>query len=182
MSFTPAVDATDVETPATVESTETAVAADVVPGFDTLGLPPELERAVSDLGFTVPTAIQARAIPALLSGRDITGVAQTGTGKTAAFGLPLLAAVDVDHRAVQALVLTPTRELAIQVSEAIESFAAASPGLRVLPVYGGSPYVPQQRALRNVYRHRVGVQNAGGRGQRRQRKRGIRVLGRNLVL
>ena len=141
MSTTPALDA-----PATATATATAA---TLPAFDSLGLPPELERAVADLGFTTPTAIQARAIPALLDGRDITGVAQTGTGKTAAFGLPLLAAVEVDNRHVQALVLTPTRELAIQVSDAIESFAATLPGLRVLAVYGGSPYVPQQRALRD---------------------------------
>src|SRR6187402_71679 len=77
--------------------------------FSDLGLPPALEAAISDLGFTVPSAIQAQAVPALLSGRDIVGVAQTGTGKTAAFGLPLLAAIDYDLPAVQAVVLTPTR-------------------------------------------------------------------------
>ncbi len=93
--------------------------------FADLGLPAALERAVADLGFTIPSAIQAEAIPALLAGRDITGVAQTGTGKTAAFGLPLLAALDPDVHQVQALVLTPTRELAMQVAEAIETFATA---------------------------------------------------------
>jgi len=102
---------------------------------------------VQDLGFTTPSDIQSAAVPALLSGRDITGVAQTGTGKTAAFGLPLLAAVDPEQRSVQALVLTPTRELALQVSEAIASFATHLDGLDVLAVYGGSPYQPQIRAL-----------------------------------
>jgi ATP-dependent RNA helicase DeaD len=115
--------------------------------FDELGLPPALQAAIADLGFTTPSAIQAQAVPALLSGRDIVGVAQTGTGKTAAFGLPLLAAIDYDIPAVQAVVLTPTRELAMQVADAIQSFATHLPGLNVLAVYGGSPFLPQQRAL-----------------------------------
>ncbi|MBX9245106.1 DEAD/DEAH box helicase [Actinotalea ferrariae] len=112
-----------------------------------LGLPEPILRAVLDLGFTRPTPIQQAAIPALLSGRDITGVAQTGTGKTAAFGLPLLAAVDPELRQVQAVVLTPTRELAMQVAEALETFAQHLPGVDVVAVYGGSPFLPQQRAL-----------------------------------
>ncbi|HEY0186181.1 MAG TPA: DEAD/DEAH box helicase [Cellulomonas sp.] len=116
--------------------------------FADLDLPAALRAQVAELGFTTPTAIQAAAIPALLSGRDITGVAQTGTGKTAAFGLPLLAAVDPELREVQALVLAPTRELAVQVAEALDSFARQLPGLEVLAVYGGSPYLPQQRALK----------------------------------
>ncbi|MDM7831150.1 DEAD/DEAH box helicase [Cellulomonas edaphi] len=115
--------------------------------FSDLGMPSALMRAVADLGFETPSAIQAQAIPALLDGRDIVGVAQTGTGKTAAFGLPLLAAVDPSLGAVQAVVLTPTRELAMQVADAIQSFAAHLPGLTVVPVYGGSPFLPQQRAL-----------------------------------
>lgn len=110
-------------------------------------LPPALARAVADLGFTDPTDIQRSAIPALLQGRDVVGIAQTGTGKTAAFGLPLLAAVDPDIRQVQALVVTPTRELALQVAEAIESFAAHQP-TRVVAVYGGASYVPQLKALK----------------------------------
>jgi ATP-dependent RNA helicase DeaD len=115
--------------------------------FADLGMPSALMRAVADLGFETPSAIQAQAVPALLGGRDIVGVAQTGTGKTAAFGLPLLAAVDPSLGAVQAVVLTPTRELAMQVADAIQSFATHLPGLTVLPVYGGSPFLPQQRAL-----------------------------------
>jgi len=117
--------------------------------FAGIGLPDALQRAVADLGFETPSAIQAQAIPALLDGRDIVGVAQTGTGKTAAFGLPLLAAVDPSLGAVQAVVLTPTRELAMQVADAISSFAAQIPGLTVVPVYGGSPFLPQQRALQH---------------------------------
>ncbi|GCE76481.1 DNA helicase [Cellulomonas biazotea] len=120
---------------------------DASPTFDGLGLPASLERAVADLGFVTPSAIQAQAIPALLAGRDIVGVAQTGTGKTAAFGLPLLAAVDPEIAAVQAVVLTPTRELAMQVADAIASFATHLPRLGVVAVYGGSPFLPQQRAL-----------------------------------
>lgn len=112
-----------------------------------LGLPAPLLESVLDMGFVRPTPIQAAAIPVLLAGRDLTGVAQTGTGKTAAFGLPLLAAVDPGVRAVQALVLTPTRELAQQVAEAIAGFARRMPGLGVVAVYGGAPFLPQQRAL-----------------------------------
>lgn len=122
-----------------------STSADVT--FADLGLPATLERAVADLGFVTPSAIQAQAVPHLLGGRDIVGVAQTGTGKTAAFGLPLLAAVDPSVAGVQAVVLTPTRELAMQVADAITSFAAQMPGLTVVPVYGGSPFLPQQRAL-----------------------------------
>jgi len=102
---------------------------------------------VNDLGYVIPSAIQAAAIPVLLNGSDITGIAQTGTGKTAAFGLPLLAALEPQRRAVQALVLTPTRELAIQVADAIETMAAHLDGVRVVAVYGGASYVPQLKAL-----------------------------------
>lgn len=117
------------------------------PSFDDIDLPPSLRRAVDELGFTVPSAIQAQAIPPLLEGRDVIGVAQTGTGKTAAFGLPLLAAIDPSRREVQALVLAPTRELAMQVADAIASFATSIGGLDVVALYGGSPYGPQERAL-----------------------------------
>lgn len=132
--------------PSSTAPAETGARSDELT-FDALGLPDALDRAVRDLGFVTPSAIQARAIPALLAGRDIVGVAQTGTGKTAAFGLPLLAAVDPALGAVQAIVLTPTRELAMQVADAVSSFARQMPGLTVLPVYGGAPFLPQQRAL-----------------------------------
>jgi ATP-dependent RNA helicase DeaD len=125
--------------------------------FDDLGLPENLLAAVKSLGFVTPSSIQERAIPELLAGRDITGIAQTGTGKTAAFGLPMLAALDPSERNVQALVLAPTRELAIQVSEAIESFAQHIDGLEVLAVYGGSPYPPQIRALKSGVQVVVGT-------------------------
>ncbi len=121
---------------------------DSVVSFDDLSLPAALLRSVDDLGFRTPTAIQLAAIPALLDGRDITGVAQTGTGKTAAFGLPLLAAIDEQLPVVQALVLTPTRELAVQVAEAIASFARHTPAVTVVPIYGGASFLPQRAALR----------------------------------
>ena len=118
-----------------------------IPRFADLDLPAALLRAAAELGFDVPTAIQAAAIPALLAGRDITGVAQTGTGKTAAFGMPLLASIE-PRRGVQALVLTPTRELAVQVAEAINTFAAHLPAVSVVPIYGGASFLPQRAALR----------------------------------
>jgi ATP-dependent RNA helicase DeaD len=120
---------------------------DTTPRFADLDLPAALLRAGADLGFEIPTAIQAAAIPALLAGRDITGVAQTGTGKTAAFGMPLLASI-TGQRGVQALVLTPTRELAVQVAEAIASFAQHMPSISVVPIYGGSSFLPQRAALK----------------------------------
>ncbi|WP_165217589.1 DEAD/DEAH box helicase [Schaalia sp. ZJ1691] len=116
--------------------------------FADLGLPKDLLDAVTDMGFVTPTPIQAEAIPALLDLHDVVGIAQTGTGKTAAFGLPLLAIADADEKDVQALVLAPTRELAMQSAQAIEDFAARSRGLDVVPVYGGSAYGPQIGALK----------------------------------
>src|SRR5699024_3663907 len=128
-------------------SSATAVSSATDTTFADLGLPQPLLDRVADLGFHTPTPIQAETIPALMAGRDVTGIAQTGTGKTAAFGLPLLAHLHQGAGVVQALVLVPTRELAIQVSDAIESFRAFE-STRVLPVYGGAPYGPQLRALR----------------------------------
>ncbi len=116
--------------------------------FSSFLLPEPLARAIAELGFANPTDIQRSGIPALLEGRDVVGIAQTGTGKTAAFGLPLLAHVDSNERHVQALVLTPTRELAIQVADAIASFARYQ-RTEIVPVYGGSSYVPQLRALKS---------------------------------
>ena len=117
--------------------------------FADLGLPDDLLKAVTDMGYVTPTAIQREAIPVLLAGRDVVGVAQTGTGKTAAFGLPLLDAVDAREPVVQALVLAPTRELALQSADAIADMAHRSRGLDVVAVYGGAPYGPQIGALRD---------------------------------
>ena len=117
-------------------------------GFADLGLPDPLLKAVASLGYDEPTPIQAQAIPALLSGQDVLGQAQTGTGKTAAFALPLLANIHVKRRAPQILVLTPTRELALQVAEAFNSFAINLSGITILPVYGGQGYSTQLNMLR----------------------------------
>ncbi len=119
------------------------------PVFDDLGLEPGLLKAVKDAGFESPTPIQARAIPPLLAGRDLIGQAQTGTGKTAAFALPLLQKIDVSRRETQAIVLVPTRELAVQAAEQVYLFSKHLPGLRVVPVYGGQPIDRQFRALKD---------------------------------
>ncbi len=116
-------------------------------GFDALGLPENLLSAVNSLGFTSATDIQAQTIPSLLAGKDVLGEAQTGTGKTAAFGLPALAKIDTSIRKPQLMVLAPTRELAMQVAEAIESFGKNMKGLRVATLYGGQSYGPQFQQL-----------------------------------
>lgn len=115
--------------------------------FEELGLRPQLTTTLTALGYEAPTPIQERTIPLLVSGRDIIGQAQTGTGKTAAFSLPILEKIDPKKRETQALVLTPTRELAMQVAEAIHSYAANLDHVSVLPVYGGAPIVPQLKRL-----------------------------------
>ncbi|TVP83105.1 DEAD/DEAH box helicase [Thioalkalivibrio sp.] len=117
------------------------------PSFSELGLSEPLALTVERLGFTQPTPVQAACIPALLGGRDVLGEAQTGTGKTGAFGLPLIDRIDAGNRAVQALVLAPTRELANQVAAALASFAEAMRGIDILPVYGGQPMGVQLRRL-----------------------------------
>lgn len=121
---------------------------DTTSTFADLCLPLPLLETVEKLGFTTPTAIQMQAIPPLLAGRDVIGVAQTGTGKTAAFGLPLLTQIDPELKNVQALVLAPTRELAIQDAEAITNFAINNADIEVATIYGGAPYGPQLQALR----------------------------------
>jgi ATP-dependent RNA helicase RhlE len=121
--------------------------ADAPTSFAELMLAPELLRAVEDAGYTTPTPIQARAIPLILNGRDIMGLAQTGTGKTAAFTLPIVQRLLGGPRRARALVLTPTRELAVQVREAFARYAAHS-GLEIAVVYGGVPLAPQEQALR----------------------------------
>ena len=126
-------------------------------GFHSLGLDPLLLGALLQKGYTEPTPIQERTIPVLLAGRDLVGQAQTGTGKTAAFALPLLQRMDVHSRMVQALILAPTRELAIQVTEAIESYAAQLGRLRVLTVYGGAPIFRQLKELRRGVQIVVGT-------------------------
>ncbi len=115
-------------------------------GFAALGLEPKILKALKELGYEKPSPIQAETIPALLAGRDVVGLAQTGTGKTAAFALPILQRLERKHKHPQALVLAPTRELALQVSEAFETYAAHLK-VRLLPVYGGQGYGVQLAAL-----------------------------------
>src|SRR5918911_4054419 len=110
--------------------------------FAELGLSEPLLEALQHLGYENPTPIQEQAIPSLLEGRDVVGQAQTGTGKTAAFGLPMIEYVDPGQDAVQALVLTPTRELCIQVTQAVRAYGARK-GVDAVAVFGGGPIPPQ---------------------------------------
>lgn len=116
--------------------------------FNDLGLPEFILKAVNDMGFETPSPIQESCIPALLNGRDVLGMAQTGSGKTAAFALPILTKIDVEKKIPQMLVMAPTRELAIQVADACEQFTKHARGLRVVTLYGGQRYDIQLRALR----------------------------------
>ena len=116
--------------------------------FRDLGLPDAMLAVLSKIGYETPSAIQAQTIPLLLEGRDLLGQAQTGTGKTAAFALPILARLDMTSKKTQVLVLAPTRELAIQVAEAFQTYAAFIPGFHVLPIYGGASYTGQLRQLK----------------------------------
>ena len=126
-------------------SSETAAPA--VP-FSALGLSAPVQAALVAVGYESPSPIQAATIPAMLAGRDVLGTAQTGTGKTAAFALPVLSNLDLSAGKPQVLVLAPTRELAIQVAEAFQKYAAKIPGFHVLPIYGGQSYYPQLQALK----------------------------------
>jgi ATP-dependent RNA helicase DeaD len=116
--------------------------------FQDLGLSEPVLRALADVGYESPSPIQAETIPVLLAGRDMLGQAQTGTGKTAAFALPALSKIDLTRHEPQVLVLVPTRELALQVSEAFLRYAAHLKGFHVVPIYGGQSYQPQLNALR----------------------------------
>ncbi|MDT5348878.1 MAG: ATP-dependent helicase DeaD [Mycobacterium sp.] len=116
--------------------------------FADLQIHPLVLRAIADVGYESPTAIQAATVPALMAGSDVVGLAQTGTGKTAAFAVPILSKIDVTSRATQALVLAPTRELALQVAEAFGRYGAHLPEINVLPIYGGSSYAVQLAGLK----------------------------------
>ncbi|MDX1453037.1 MAG: DEAD/DEAH box helicase [Oleiphilaceae bacterium] len=120
----------------------------VAPSFSSFNLSPAVLQAVTELGYESPSPIQAAAIPAILEGRDVLGQAQTGTGKTAAFALPLLSKLEKQGQHPQLLILTPTRELAIQVAEACQSYAKFLDGFHVLPIYGGQGYSNQLRLLK----------------------------------
>src|SRR5215213_7047362 len=116
--------------------------------FKELGLSPDIQQALDELGYEDPTAIQEQAIPELLGGHDVIGQAQTGTGKTAAFGLPLLQYLDPANQEVQAIVMTPTRELCIQVTQALRSYAEHL-DIEIVAVFGGAPIRSQQSQLRS---------------------------------
>ena len=121
---------------------------ETVTSFDQLDLIPALQKVLNDVGYETPSPIQARTIPLLLEGKDVLGQAQTGTGKTAAFALPLLSNLDLKQKDPQVLVLAPTRELAIQVAEAFQTYAKNMKGFHVLPIYGGADYRGQISALK----------------------------------
>src|SRR6201991_2182378 len=117
------------------------------PTFADLQIHPAVLQAVADVGYETPSPIQAATIPAMMAGSDVVGLAQTGTGKTAAFAIPILSKIDTNSKATQALVLAPTRELALQVAEAFSRYGAHLP-VHVLPVYGGASYGPQLAGLK----------------------------------
>jgi len=116
--------------------------------FDQLGISPNILKALTELGYERPSPIQEKSVPVLIEGQDLLAQAQTGTGKTAAFALPILKRLALEKRAPQALILAPTRELAIQVAEAFQSYAKYIPEFRILPIYGGRDYESQLRALK----------------------------------
>ncbi len=118
-----------------------------LPSFAQMALSKPVLKALDLVGYELPTPIQAQTIPLILQGRDLLGQAQTGTGKTAAFALPILSNLDLKQKDPQVLVLAPTRELAIQVAEAFKTYASQMKGFHVLPVYGGQEYGTQTRAL-----------------------------------
>ena len=130
-----------------MHATVAATAADSN-GFLELGLNENVVQALRDVGYEAPTPIQAATIPAILAGSDVLGQAQTGTGKTGAFALPILSKIDVTKPQTQAMVLVPTRELAIQVAEAFQRYATHMKGFHVLPIYGGQSYTPQLKGLK----------------------------------
>ena len=138
-------------------SAESPAASPATLTFRELALSEPVLAGLDAVGYESPSPIQAATIPHLLEGRDVLGQAQTGTGKTAAFALPALSKLDVSSRAVQVLVLAPTRELAIQVAEAFQKYAAKMPGFNVLPIYGGQSYGPQLQALKRGVQVVVGT-------------------------
>ena len=139
----------------------TACLKQLAPRFN-LSLTKPVLKALGEIGYEIPTPIQAETIPLMLAQRDVLGQAQTGTGKTAAFALPLLAHIEIKNRSVQVLVLTPTRELAIQVAEAFQRYAAHIKDFHVLPIYGGQSCDGQLRALKRGVHVVVGTRPRHG--------------------
>ncbi|MES9844717.1 MAG: DEAD/DEAH box helicase [Candidatus Sedimenticola sp. 6PFRAG5] len=142
------------------------------PGFRDLALIEPVLKVLDDVGYETPSPIQAQTIPHILSGNDLVGQAQTGTGKTAAFALPLLSRIDLSKKDPQVLVLAPTRELAIQVAEAFQRYAAHMKGFHVLPIYGGQDYRVQLRPLQRGVHVVVGTP---GRVMDHMRKGSLRL-------
>jgi len=130
---------------------------ETITSFNQLALKKGLLEVLDEVGYETPSPIQAQTIPLLLEGRDVVGQAQTGTGKTAAFALPILSRLDLQQKEPQVLVLAPTRELAIQVAEAFQKYASHLPGFHVLPIYGGQDYAVQIRALKRGVHVAVGT-------------------------
>ncbi|MFY8150365.1 MAG: DEAD/DEAH box helicase [Prochlorococcaceae cyanobacterium] len=147
------------EAPTEQAATETTLEATEAPanGFATFGFAPELLETLTEIGYAQPSPIQQAAIPELMLGRDLVGQAQTGTGKTAAFALPLLARLDPEVRKPQVLVLAPTRELALQVADSFQSYASRLPQVKVLAVYGGADFRDQIQQLRRGVQIVVGT-------------------------
>ncbi len=147
--------------------------------FTDLDLSPELQKAIRDMGFEEPTPIQLLAIPPIREGKDVIGQAYTGTGKTAAFGIPALEKINPADRRVQSIILCPTRELAIQVSEELRRLSAYMKGIRVIPVYGGQPIERQITALRQGVHIVIGTP---GRVMDHMRRRTLTLSAVNLVV
>jgi ATP-dependent RNA helicase DeaD len=137
------------DTEATAGASATRDEEQVATSFSELGLSEGLLQTLEELGYTEPTPIQAQAIPEVLGGHDVIGQAQTGSGKTAAFGLPMLEYIDPENEETQAIVLTPTRELCIQVTQALRAYAEHLEGVNVVAVFGGAPIREQQSRLRH---------------------------------
>lgn len=147
--------------------------------FNELNISQELERGIEDMGFEEATPIQTKSIPHIMEGKDVIGQAQTGTGKTAAFGIPVLEKIDPDDKSVQALILCPTRELAIQVSQELRKLAKYKSGIKTLPVYGGQPIQRQIKALKKGVQIVIGTP---GRVMDHMRRRTLKLGGLNMLV
>ncbi|MCX9089075.1 MAG: DEAD/DEAH box helicase, partial [Candidatus Methanoperedens sp.] len=148
-------------------------------GFKELHLSKEIQKAITDMGFEEPTPIQIQSIPHMLEGKDVIGQAQTGTGKTAAFGIATLEKIDPKSLAVQAVILCPTRELAIQVSEELKKLSRYKKGVEILPVYGGQPIDRQIRALKKGVQVIIGTP---GRVMDHMERRTLRLDGVKIIV
>src|SRR5690625_1115234 len=132
--------------------------------FSELGISPAILKAIAEMGFEAPTRIQASTIPSILSGRDVAGQAQTGTGKTAAFAIPLLERITTSSKSVQALVLCPTRELAVQITGEMIKLGSEMENIQITPIYGGQPIGRQIRQLKRSEERRVGKEGRAAAG------------------